>query len=114
MSKMRIHNPVTGEVIEHRIPLRWTPQAKRLMIAGVVCLLFFAYFAQEFYSNDWQILGSLMSACIGSTAMLMYKLYKAIRTWSDVYAHQQYMRAVENFIIAESSSARRQDEEVGK
>lgn len=100
MSKMRIHNPLTGEYIERSIPMRWTRKGRLMMAAGASALVFFGYFGNEFYDNGWQVMSGLFFAFAGITALLMHKLYKAVRLYSNVWA-QMYVMGYEE----------RQDEE---
>lgn len=106
MSRMRVHNPVTGEVLEYPIPMRWTPQAKWMMRAGAATLLFFGYFANEFFNNGWDVWGSMFCAFFGVVVLLMYRFYKLVRFYSNVYAQCQAMSEEHERAIAELAKER--------
>lgn len=110
MSKMRIHNPLTGEYIERPIPMRWSRTGRLTMAAGAAAVVFFAYFGNEFYDNGWHVMSCLFFAFAGCTAILMRKLYKAVRLYSNIYAQQLVMAEEHEAAIAELAEARAKSE----
>lgn len=110
MSRMRVHNPVTGEVLEYPIPMRWSRTGKLSMAAGAAAIVFFGYFGNEFHENGWDFASCMFFAFAGCTAILMWKLYRWVRFYSNVHAQCQAMSEEHEKAIAELARERAERE----
>lgn len=91
MSKIRVHNPVTGEVLEYPIPLRWSRTAATLMTLYTLGLACFAGVAAYNFKVEDYVTGLLFTVLSAALLYVMRDLYKAVRLVSNVNAQVDAM-----------------------
>lgn len=92
MSKLRIHDPVTGEVTEVPVDTRWTFRAKLVMICYALCTFCFGYVAYSNYqTEDWGY-ATLFSVYVLAISVAAFVYYRRMRQWSHINAQLRAMR----------------------
>ena len=93
MTRMKIVNPLTGEVIEKPIKMRWTRSAGLLMTAMVLGVGCCSYLSYVLWGTDETGMSGLFALYAAVLTVTSYRVYKAVRLSSNLYG--QYLATIE-------------------